>query len=1028
MSDLNFSFKLNFDTKQARSNLQSFESAFAKGLRSIGQSQFDVGMFRQLVKAVDQGKVAIRDLDAETLKLLKTYNTNRSVASARDMLGLRDQASVVRDIKQIRQAYDTLRVSGKLTSRELSQASVVMRERIRALRRETNDWSGSLNRMHGELIASTAVLAGIAYGLGRAGDESLKFGRSMAEVSTLLDDTSGMAQLTQRVRALTREYGSDVNVNAKALYDIISAGATDSADAMTELDVANQLAIGGVTDVSTAADGLTSVLNAYNLSAKDAVAVSDAFFTAVRQGKTTVPELSASIGQLAPLASTAGVSLDEMLSAVAALTASGLKTPVAITGLRSAISNIIKPQTQAAKLAQQLGLEFDAEALKARGLAGFLADVRRATGGNVEQMGQLFGSVEGLNAVLALTGPGAQKFGETLRAMGEKAGATDAAVAKMMDAPAQRVARFKAALQNVQLTLGDTVTAFTPLLESVASLLNAFNDLPAPLRSTIAASAALATSIVPVALAINSISKAAGVGKLALVGLLNPLQQVNKEAPAAAAAAGGLARNLSLLSAIRFGMWGVVIAQISRLAAAMSELKKVQESVSRENSNFIESQRALIAVSGEYKNIQLVSADALNSMTADEIASYRQRLAAAERYWRAQRDLQARLDVNTGGATGTSSQAALDAQRELRVHQQYLQQLDGILQKRQTDEADFAARIETIKKQETAAIKSQLASQISAYRDAQKQLETVQAARKAIESDFASTQNLLTNGVPKPIDQQNFVDLLDTLQTARGSLQEGDLKTAISQAQQARQVIEALFRSGKESAYSLQPYLDQARKIADDAAKAEETSAQAQVGNLKKNIEQLVGSAEFLKSLTIGFDEAKAKQSAEQLRAEIEAMLAKSPIKIPVQLDKQSSSSDTTEATKILAALPAKAGGGEIVGPGTGTSDSVLMYGSAGEYMQSARAVRHYGVGFMEAINQLKLPKFASGGLVGAAVSNLPSFRGSGAIAAGGSGDTYYLQIPGGGQVGPLSAPADVGADLRRLFSAQARKQGRSKA
>ncbi len=75
--------------------------------------------------------------------------------------------------------------------------------------------------------------------------------------------------------------------------------------------------------------------------------------------------------------------------------------------------------------------------------------------------------------------------------------------------------------------------------------------------------------------------------------------------------------------------------------------------------------------------------------------------------------------------------------------------------------------------------------------------------------------------------------------------------------------------------------------------------------------------------------------------------------------------------------LPRKATGGPIVGPGTGTSDSVLMWGSNGEFMQQARAVKAAGLGFMHALNRvgsrgefvrliqsLRLPGFATGGLI----------------------------------------------------------------
>ena len=52
-----------------------------------------------------------------------------------------------------------------------------------------------------------------------------------------------------------------------------------------------------------------------------------------------------------------------------------------------------------------------------------------------------------------------------------------------------------------------------------------------------------------------------------------------------------------------------------------------------------------------------------------------------------------------------------------------------------------------------------------------------------------------------------------------------------------------------------------------------------------------------------------------------------------------------------------KAQGGPIVGPGTGTSDSVLMWGSDGEYVHRAAAVDYYGEGVMAAMNRKQIPR-----------------------------------------------------------------------
>jgi hypothetical protein len=63
------------------------------------------------------------------------------------------------------------------------------------------------------------------------------------------------------------------------------------------------------------------------------------------------------------------------------------------------------------------------------------------------------------------------------------------------------------------------------------------------------------------------------------------------------------------------------------------------------------------------------------------------------------------------------------------------------------------------------------------------------------------------------------------------------------------------------------------------------------------------------------------------------------------------------------------ASGGEVSGPGGPTSDSVPIWASAGEFMQRAAAVKHYGLPFMNALNRKQIPRdlvqsLAGGGMV----------------------------------------------------------------
>jgi hypothetical protein len=82
------------------------------------------------------------------------------------------------------------------------------------------------------------------------------------------------------------------------------------------------------------------------------------------------------------------------------------------------------------------------------------------------------------------------------------------------------------------------------------------------------------------------------------------------------------------------------------------------------------------------------------------------------------------------------------------------------------------------------------------------------------------------------------------------------------------------------------------------------------------------------------------------------------------------------------------ASGGYVRGPGGSTSDNILAWLSNQEFVVNAAAVRHYGVGFMDAINAMQLPRsllkgFSSGGLVLPPFPSPPRFAQGGFVTTG---------------------------------------------
>ncbi len=92
--------------------------------------------------------------------------------------------------------------------------------------------------------------------------------------------------------------------------------------------------------------------------------------------------------------------------------------------------------------------------------------------------------------------------------------------------------------------------------------------------------------------------------------------------------------------------------------------------------------------------------------------------------------------------------------------------------------------------------------------------------------------------------------------------------------------------------------------------------------------------------------------------------------------------------------IPAFAGGGKLSGAGTGTSDSMLIRASTGEYIVNAKATKEH-LALLEAINGGKLPAFATGGLLGGGIApKAPSLPSVGNLSAGRSSkDTVSIVL-----------------------------------
>ena len=283
------------------------------------------------------------------------------------------------------------------------------------------------------------------------------FQAGMNEVFTLLPGISSdaMGQMTADVKNFAKEFGVLPDELIPSLYNSLSAGVPPG-NVFDFLETANKLAKGGATDLATAVDGLTSVVNAFGADTISVGKASDLIFTAVKGGKTTVQELSDSLFQVAPIAASLGVEFGDVTAALATLTAAGTPTSVAATQMKAVFTALSKPTSQVSKLFKELtGKDFAQFVASGGDVAGALEIIKNAADANGVSLNAYFGRVEAANAAQVLTGKGAAKFAAELEAVKGATGATEEAFNRMEQGLQPVINRIKAAGQILMLDIAE---------------------------------------------------------------------------------------------------------------------------------------------------------------------------------------------------------------------------------------------------------------------------------------------------------------------------------------------------------------------------------------------------------------------------------------------------------------------------------------------------------------------------------------------------------------------------------------------
>ena len=369
-----------------------------------------------------------------------------------------------------------------------------------------------------------------------AGKFAIDFDAGMRKVNTMLYKTGEEFEgLKQKALEFSSEFGIANKDVTESIYQALSAGVRED-DIFKVLEVGAKASKGGFTDMTTAIDGITNVLNSYGLAADSSNEIANQMLVAQNMGKTTFGELATTVSKVSPIFNQLNLGTNELFSSLAVLTANGIATSEGVSALKAALSNIIKPTKEAENAAKALGISFDAKTLGDKGLMGFASYIQDAIKSAVPEYAKLvkahestlnemsylenseskegkarykelkglvakqkadlemlataadspiagfanlFGSVEGLNAMLILgSEQGADLFNRTMQEMESNTEALNNAFNEMDSSKANEIQKTWVKLQNTLTKLGENLLPILSQgLEMVNSMLDRFNNL-----------------------------------------------------------------------------------------------------------------------------------------------------------------------------------------------------------------------------------------------------------------------------------------------------------------------------------------------------------------------------------------------------------------------------------------------------------------------------------------------------------------------------------------------------------------------
>lgn len=464
-------------------------------LKNVNSLQSKIDGYTKQSAAIDKNKERLAQLNAEHDRLQQELQqTSEPTETLRRKLE-KNESQIQQTTARIREQEQQLDTYGQ----ELREAGIntdnleeangrlqrsydklkTSQQALQQINEKQQQVNASISQTKGQLMGTIGTITAVAAAVYAGPVQSAQaYETAMAKVATIADTSAvPLDAMSQQIVALSNQTGIAATAIADDVYNAISAGQS-TADAVNFVTNSTKLAKAGFAESSQTLDVLTTILNAYGMSADKVGAVSDMLIQTQNKGKVTVGELSSVMGKVIPTANSNGVALEQLTASYAIMTSKGIAAAETTTYLNSMMNELGKSGSKTDKLLRSAtGSSFKELMASGKSLGEVLQIVQDEAGKSGLSIADMFGSAEAGKAAVTLLSNGVDGFNSSVQDMVNSVGATQSAFETMDQTTEAKMQKAKNSITNLGIVLGQNLLPIVGnLADKVASLVTKVSE------------------------------------------------------------------------------------------------------------------------------------------------------------------------------------------------------------------------------------------------------------------------------------------------------------------------------------------------------------------------------------------------------------------------------------------------------------------------------------------------------------------------------------------------------------------------